>query len=278
MRTPPPDLAGTHAIITGGSSGIGAATAHELARRGANVSIVARTVSRLDATAAALRTHGTDIATRSVDVSDRDAVFAALAELSEQQGPCDILITSAGLAHPGHFTELDDDIFRETMAVDYFGTLWPIRAVVPSMIERRTGSVVAVASAAGLIGVFGYSAYGPAKFAVRGLMEALRQELKPHGIHVGCVYPPDVDTPQLEHEDQHKPDETRAISGTIKPLSAEVLARTIVDGIDRRRFVIIPDTQTKIVARTAGLVPGAYAALFDRSIRKAQRRRPPPYR
>jgi 3-dehydrosphinganine reductase len=277
--SPPADqaFAGRHAVITGGSSGIGLATAGELLARGADVSVFARGADRLEAAAGALREAHPDrvVLTRVVDVADRDAVTAAIAEVTAESsggGPCDVLITSAGLARPGYFHELPDEVFREMIDVDYFGTLWPIRAVVPSMIERRSGSVVGVASAAGLIGVFGYTAYGPAKFAVRGLFEALRQELAPHGVHVGCVYPPDVDTPQLAYENQFKPSETRAISGAIKPLTAEAVARTIVAGIERRRFSIIPDVQTSLLARTAGLVPEVYAKVFDRQIRGARRR------
>ena len=90
------------------------------------------------------------------------------------------------------------------MELNYFGTLYPVRAVVPSMIERRQGHLMLVSSAAGIVGVYGYSAYAPAKFAVRGLAETLRAELKPHGIVVGCAYPPDIDTPGLEAEDAHE--------------------------------------------------------------------------
>ena len=93
------------------------------------------------------------------------------------------------------------------------------------MIERRRGSIVGVSSAAGLVGVFGYTAYAPTKFAVRGFLETLRGELAPYGIHVGCSFPPDTDTPQLADENRYKPKETKAISGTIKPLSAERVAQ-----------------------------------------------------
>ena len=122
------------------------------------------------------------------------------------------------------------------MDVNYFGMVNVVRAVVPSMIERRRGSIVGVSSAAGLVGVFGYSAYTPTKFAVRGFLETLRAELAPYGIHVGCSFPPDTDTPQLADEEQYKPKETKAISGTIKPLSAERVAANILDGIEKERF------------------------------------------
>lgn len=261
---------GAHAIITGGSSGIGFATARALAARGARVSLLARRAQLLDAAADRIRHAGGQVATASVDVSDRVALNTAIASVTAELGPCDILVTSAGLARPGYFERLDDADFRELMEVNYFGTLYAIQAVVPSMIERRKGSVVGLSSAAGLIGVFGYTAYGPTKYAVRGLFESLRAELEPHGIHVGCVFPPNVDTPQLEEENRIGPVETRAISNSIKPISPDRVAATIVRGIERERFMIIPDIQTRLLARLGGLVGGVLASSFDRKARKAR--------
>ncbi|MDQ1532401.1 MAG: 3-dehydrosphinganine reductase, partial [Actinomycetota bacterium] len=182
----------------------------------------------------------------------------------------DIAICSAGQARPGYFQELDPELFRTMMDVNYFGTVNVARAVVPSMIERRAGSFVGISSAAGLVGVFGYTAYAPTKFAVRGFLESLRAELLPYGIHVGCSFPPDTDTPQLADEEPYKPKETRAISGTIKPLSAERVAKSIVEGIEKEHFAIITDNATRALAKLTGLVPGVVAKVMDRSVRKAQ--------
>ena len=266
------DLSNAHAIITGGSSGIGRAVAHQLADRGARVSLIARRRELLDEAAAEISATGAQVQAATADVADRDEVTSAITRVTTAFGPCDVLVTSAGMVEPGYFDKLDDEIFRQTMDVDYFGTLWPIRAVVPSMIERRTGSIVGVSSGAGLVGVFGYAAYSPAKFAVRGLLEVLRCELAPYGIHVGCACPPDTDTPQLAYENQIKPPETAAISGAIKPISAERVARSIVRGIDKERFLITADAQTKLLARLAGLAPDVLQGMFDRTVRKTQRR------
>lgn len=264
------DLTDAHAIITGGSSGIGRAVASQLAARGARVSLIARRKDLLDRTAAELRAAGRTVETAAVDVADREAVTGAVDGLVAALGPCDVLVTSAGMVEPGYFSALSDDVFRQTVDVDYFGTLWPIRAVVPSMVERRTGSIVGVSSGAGLVGVFGYSAYSPAKFAVRGLLEVLRCELAPYDVHVGCACPPDTDTPQLAYENQIKPPETAAISGAIKPLSAERVAQSIVRGIDKRRFLITADVQTRLLTRLTGLAPGLLHGMFDRTVRKTQ--------
>ena len=180
-----------------------------------------------------------------------------------------MLLTCAGIAHPGYFERLDDDIFRRTMEVDYFGTLHAMRAVVPSMMERRSGSAVGISSAAGLVGIFGYTPYAPAKFAVRGLLEALRCEAAPYGVHVGCVCPADTETPQLAYENRFKPAETRAISGQIKPMSADHVAAAIVRGIEAR----LPD-HGRLADPAAGphrrLVRGTFQASFDRRVRKAR--------
>ncbi|MFD5428814.1 SDR family oxidoreductase [Streptomyces sp. NPDC127084] len=274
--TPParPKLASAHAIITGGSSGIGLATAHLLVSRGAAVSLVARGRERLEAAAAELRSSGGTVAFRTADVCDKAAVETAFTDLERELGkPCDVLVTSAGVARPGNFLDLPDEVFHEMMTVDYFGTLHCMRAVLPGMTQRRRGSVVAVSSAAGLMGIFGYGAYGPAKFAVRGLMESLRAEMAPYGVHVGVVFPPDVNTPQLVEENRWKPEETRAIAGTIRPLSPEQVAAAIVAGMERRRFVICPDIGTRVLARWGGVLAPVLNAEFDRRVRKVRRHR-----
>lgn len=267
-----PTLQGAHVLITGGSSGIGLASAHLAAGRGARVSLIARRTAVLDEAAIALRGAGAEVAVAAADVADASQVGVAVASLTSALGPVDIVICSAGQARPGYFEQLDPDLFRQMMDVNYFGTVNVVRAVVPAMIERRRGSVVGVSSAAGLVGVFGYTAYAPTKFAVRGFLESLRGELLPYGIHVGCSFPPDTDTPQLADENQYKPKETKAISGTIKPLSAERVAKSIIEGIEKERFAIIPDASTKGLAKIAGLAPGLVNRVMDRSVRKVRGR------
>jgi 3-dehydrosphinganine reductase len=97
----------------------------------------------------------------AADVGDRRQAEAAVAASAETHGPCDILITSAGVAMPGYFNGLSAEEFERHMRINYLGTLWCVRAVALPMIEQGSGPIVAISSTAGLLGVFGYGAYAP---------------------------------------------------------------------------------------------------------------------
>ena len=265
-------LQDAHVLVTGGSSGIGLETAREALARGARVSIVARDPDRLASALDGLeRAVGdrTRVAAEPADVTDPAHLDAAMTLLVAQFGPVDVLVTCAGAARPGHFERLAGTVFEDQMALDYFGTLHTIRGVVPSMIERRRGHLLLVSSTAGIVGVYGYSAYSPAKFAVRGLAETLRAELKPHGIVVSCAYPPDTDTPGLARENLEKPDATARISAAVKVRPAVDVARAMVRGVERDRLVITADPGTAVLARAAGMLGPYLRASFDRHVRRA---------
>ncbi|HEX5614283.1 MAG TPA: SDR family oxidoreductase [Acidimicrobiia bacterium] len=263
-------LSGAHVVVTGGSEGIGLAAARACAARGARVSLLARRVDRL---AAAARELGGDVHTESVDVTDADAVARAVDACVAHHGPCDVLVTSAGLAEPGYFAELDLDVFRRQMDVNYFGTLHAVRAVVPAMVARRAGHVVLVSSDVGFMGVFGYSAYAPTKFAVKGLGECLRAELAPAGVHVSIVYPPDTETPGFARENEAKPEETARISASISPVPASRVGEAIARGVERNRLTITCDPQSAVLARSIGLAGPVVRWFMDRTVRQVQRTR-----
>ncbi|UQA90602.1 SDR family oxidoreductase [Streptomyces halobius] len=268
---------GTHAVVTGGSSGIGLATAKMLAARGARVSLMARTASRLDEAAAQLTRSGAQVATAAADVTDQGAVDEAVAQLTARQGPCDILVTSAGITEAGYFQELEDGAFRDVMETDYFGTLWPIRAIAPSMIERRRGTIIGVSAVVGMAGTFGYTAVSPAKFAVRGLLEAMRGELKPYGLHIGYMCPPDVDTPHYAYERPRLPIETKEFSKAMKLMPAEQVAAGILRLIERRKTRMVPGTVNRMGAAFSVIFPSALDWFVDRTVRKVHRDRPVGY-
>jgi len=263
------------ALITGGSSGIGLATARLLAQRGANLWLVARNEQRLkeaqaEVTAACAHDHQFCHVT-SADVSDAAQAQAAVAQVINTAGTPDLVVNCAGVARPGYFQELDLDVFRWMMEVNYFGTLHVIKAVIPAMIQRRSGHIVNVSSVAGFLGVFGYTAYGASKFAVRGLSDALRAEMKPLGIRVSVVFPPDTDTPQLAYESQFKPPETKALAGNTRIMSPEAVAQSIVRGVERGRYVIIPGLEANPLYRLSGLLGNLTYPIMDFMVARARR-------
>jgi len=263
-----------HVLITGGSSGIGLALARQLAAEGARLSLIARDPLKLSAAFASLRSahpSAPAIFTATADVAVESAVVMAIRSAETVHGPVDLLITSAGIARPGHFEELPSAVFERTMAVNYFGTLYAVKAVTPAMRSRGRGAIVMISSGAGLVGLFGYTAYAPSKFALRGLAESLRAELKPAGVGVTIVYPPDTDTPQLAEENLTKPAETKALTAAAGLWSADAVARATLDGVRRGRFAVTPGFQLTALSWLHSLIAPVLRWSFDRTAARAKR-------
>lgn len=258
-----------HAIVTGGTSGIGLGVVRRLVGQGSRVSVLALDNADMAALAAdrPRGLHPPYLA--AADVTDRAAVDAAVAAALAHHGPADLLVTCAGVVRPGRFLELEPEEFEREMRVNYLGTVWPAKAVAPVMAERGRGAIVMVASFAGILGVNGYSAYAPTKFAVRGLAEVLRAELRRHGVHVAAVFPTDVDTPMLAYEEPLKPWETRALSGTAATMTVEQVVDAILGAVPRRRARVLCDRQSTMLARIAGAAPGLSDRIIDRIVDRA---------
>jgi 3-dehydrosphinganine reductase len=271
------DFQGKSAVVTGGSSGIGKATARLLVRRGADVAIIARRQALLDAALSefeAERAHqAQEFQAYSADLSDWKQAQAAIAALTAGGRTPDILVNSAGTIRVGYFEELPVEAFREMMDIDVLGTVYPCRLVAPLMMARGTGHIVNLSSVAGFLGVFGYAAYGAAKFAIRGFSDILRSELKPHGVRVSVVFPPDTDTPLLHNERKQRPWETDRIAGTIKPLQPEQVAQAIVQAIESNRYIVTPGIETSLSYALTNGIQRFVRWYFDRVVARARRER-----
>jgi len=263
------------ALVTGGSSGIGLALAKGLAQQGYDVGMLARDLLKLDRAQQEVSTlagrEDQKITKISCDVSNYKAVSRKLHRWTSEYGLPDLVINSAGVTYPGYFQDLDVDIFHWLMDVNYFGTLHVIKYLVPALIERGSGTIVNISSQAGFAGVFGYSGYGATKYAVRGLTDVLRAEMKPLGIRVHIVFPPDTETPQLEFEKKLKPRETKAIAGASSVLSADAVAAAILNGIRKKKYVIIPGFEGNIFYRLVGILGNLTYPVMDWLVRKAQK-------
>jgi len=249
------DFSGKYVLISGGSSGIGLSAAKQMAGKGAHLTLLARRKHLLEEAALQIKEHIVHqnqlIEIISSDVSNYENLRKSLTKVDH---PVDILINSAGVAYPGKFTELEPDIFKNVMEINYLGTVNLTKLVVPGMIAQRSGYIVNLSSYAALLGIYGYTAYAPSKFAVRGFSHCLRAELKPFGIDVSIVYPPDTDTPQLAFERSRIPDITRKINEGGGILSPDKVADVIIKGIENKKFVIIPGFEGKVIYRFSRLI------------------------
>ncbi|TDV34045.1 NAD(P)-dependent dehydrogenase (short-subunit alcohol dehydrogenase family) [Paraburkholderia caballeronis] len=189
-------LGGRHAVVTGGGSGIGAATAAALLRTGARVTLMGRDAVRLDAQRAALG-GGDRIACASVDVTDETAVETAFAQAADGLGPIDILVNNAGQAQAAPFTRTDAALWRRMLDVNLTGVFLCTRAVLPAMLERKSGRIVNVASTAGQTGYPYVAAYCASKHGVIGLTRALALEVATQGVTVNAVCPGYTETELL---------------------------------------------------------------------------------
>ncbi|KAG2773079.1 hypothetical protein Pcac1_g16135 [Phytophthora cactorum] len=225
VRAPGFHVDGKHVFITGGSSGIGLATAKKYAQAGAKVSIIARDAKKLEGAKQeieAVRKHAdAAVFTQSCDVVDFEAVKKAVeAANAFHKRATDHVVCSAGIVEPGYFMEQDVAGFRHSMDINYFGCLHVVHAALPAMIRQHEaeggsdgGQITLVGSAFSLMACIGSAQYSSSKYAVRGLAESLRNELKLYDIRVSAFYPGNVDTPMLEHELALTPPETKTIEG-----------------------------------------------------------------
>jgi 3-dehydrosphinganine reductase len=260
-------------LITGGSSGIGLATAQAFARQGANVWLVARNGERLAAALSSVRNACSEgsqnCGTVAADLEDADQAAAAVEQVTRLAGLPDIVINSHGVTRPGLVSEVDVAAFRAVMDINFFGALHVIKAILPGMIARRSGHIVNVASGAALIPVFGLSAYSVSKQALCSLSDTLRLELKQHNINVSVVYPPDTDTPMLTWEMSYRLPETQGVyGGTV--VSADFVARAILDGVRKGHYSITPGLEMIAAGRLADLLGDRRFAVLDRLIARSQ--------
>ncbi|WP_345953913.1 3-ketoacyl-ACP reductase [Mucilaginibacter sp. PAMB04168] len=187
-------LSGKTALITGAGKGIGKALAIALAKEGVNVGLLARTASDLEQLATELQQFNVKVAVATADVANMEAVNMAVKQLQADLGFIDILVNNAGVAYFGSFLELDPAKFEQTIQVNLLGVYYVTRAVLPAMIERKTGDIINISSTAGQRGAAVTSAYTASKAGLIGLSESLMQEVRKHNIRVSSLTPSTVAT------------------------------------------------------------------------------------
>ena len=184
-------IEGKVAVVTGAGRGIGRAIAIELGRMGARVALTARSVSELEETAKAIGATASVIPT---DVRIREDVHKLLEETATAVGPIDILVNAAGIGIFGPVTEFSDADYDTILDTNLRSIFLTSRYVLPSMISRRTGHIINIASIAGKVGSATRAVYCASKFGVVGFTESLAEEVRQHGIRVSLICPGSTDT------------------------------------------------------------------------------------
>jgi uncharacterized protein len=235
-----PAFSGRLALVTGASSGIGAATARALARRGAIVLLLARTAGRLQSVAAEIAELGGTAYPHPVDVGDANAVRLVIDHIIHEHGTPDIVVHCAGAGRWLFADETGTDDMVQMMAVPYFGAFHVTRALLPSMIDRGSGHFVTVGSPATLLMWPGAAGYIAARWALHGFTEALRADLRGTGITVSLVIAGKVESEYFAHNPGSLERVPRIINFT-RTLSTDDVAETVARAVERRsRKIVTP--------------------------------------
>ena len=217
-------LEGLTVLVTGASRGIGRGIALAFAREGAKLALVATNKNLLNEVAqeCSQASGGLPCSTHLTDVTDRARAFATVAAASNALGAIDVLVNSAGIYRARSFLDYPEQDFRDLLEVNLFGTLHFMQAVLPAMIERRSGSIINIASTAGKWASPGQSAYNVSKHAVVGLTRCVAQEMGVHQIRVNAICPGMIHTDMLTDNFGRTPE---AAGKPIDEVLAPVLAR-----------------------------------------------------
>ena len=188
------NLTGKTALITGAGRGIGRATAIAFAKEGINVGLLGRTAENLEKVAGELAEYGVNVTMATADVSNNDSVISAVEHIKSELGAINILINNAGVGKFGKFLELSPEEFKKIIDINLMGTYYVTRAVLPGMIEQKSGDIINISSTAGERGGAITSAYSASKFGLIGLSDSLMQEVRKHNIRVTALTPSTVAT------------------------------------------------------------------------------------
>ncbi len=242
------------AVVTGASSGIGRAAAREFARRGYDLVLAARRAEPLEVVAAECRASGARTVAIPADVSRHDDCQHLIERAERELGPIDVLVNNAGFAIFDAIEGAQPDDLHSMMETNYFGTVWCTQAVLPAMLSRRRGTIVNVASIAGIMGYARMGGYCATKFAMIGFSEALRDEVLDRGVRVALVCPGTTNTEFFDKAERGK---MPGASRLILAVSPERVAKAVVAAAEGGQYRRIVPFAAALYMRFKELMPRA---------------------
>ncbi len=271
-------LAGKNAIVTGGASGIGAALARELVRRGAAVVIADRQIDEGRALAERLVASGGRARAVELDVRDLDAQERVVSDTLAREGHVDLFFANAGIGVGGEMDGYAREDWDDVIDVNVRGVAYSIQAVYPHMVRKRAGHIVTTASMAGLVGAAGEGSYTAAKHAVVGLSKSLRVEAKRHGVKVSVLCPGAIRTPILTggrygrlNFDGLTEETMLELWSITRPMDPADFARKTLDAVARNEGIIVFPRWWKALWWLERVSPDASTLLWSGMIAKLRR-------
>lgn len=244
------DLTGRTVLVTGASSGIGWACAEAFAAAGCRVALAARRVEKAGDLARSLRARGAEAMALACDVRDAGAARAAVERTAGEWGRIDYLINNAGVQETKPFEDQDLATVEDILRTNLLGCIYTMHAAIPLMRRAGEGHIVNVASIAGLIGLPYMAVYCASKFALVGLTEALRRELRGTGVTLTAFCPGTVDTPMVA-ESLSDP----GLSKLVRPKTAAQIAAAVVEAARRRSPEVVIGEVPGALLKAARFVP-----------------------
>lgn len=232
-------------MITGASSGIGKGLALEIASRGVNLGLVARRQELLEELVAEVQARGGKAIAVAADVRDVNAMQAAAVRIRNELGPIDILIANAGIGTASHISQLDPNHVAKVMSINVVGAANSVAAVVPQMVERGHGHLVAISSLSAYRGLAKSAAYCASKAAMSAYFESVRIDLRGTGIDVTIIHPGFIKTPLTAGRKSHMP----------YLMELDYAVSKIVSAIEKRKKSVAFPWQLATVVRAGMLMP-----------------------
>jgi 3-dehydrosphinganine reductase len=262
-------------FIVGGSKGIGEAISYQLASEGANVVVAARGQKDLDTCVKGMQSKGANdqtFASISIDVTNLESVEKGCKEALEILGGMDILICNSGFAQTGTLHDMAHDDIKRMMDVNFMGHVNVTKALLPHFMKQKHGNIALASSMLGFFSLYGWSGYSASKFAIAGLAQALRQEMKLFNVDVSLHYYPSTDTPGFEQENKDKDPivyQMETGSGLSKIFKPEDVANLVLECVRKKKFENIFGWQSKVIRSVDKHSSGLFRFLVDGDLKSA---------
>ncbi|MBD0401573.1 SDR family NAD(P)-dependent oxidoreductase [Flammeovirga sp. EKP202] len=241
-------------FITGGTSGIGLEMGKQLSSFGANIVLFGR--KNLEETCEIVQSKRVDNSVHSIlmETTDLSSVQYGFGEGVKAIGTPHIVIHSAGIGRCVPFIDFPKEDFEQVINVNVFGSR-NVAEVSFEYLKKTKGQLMFIVSLAGIVTNYGYSAYSSSKYATLGLAGVLRSEWKPFGIHITAACPPEIDTPLVEMEKKESPKVSKILKNFAGNLPLDYACRSMLKGLSKQKYIVIPGFKAKFVNITQHLVP-----------------------